>query len=531
MARKLQEIPVIVFDSGGNYYPKAMTSSYVHAFREFGIDLTALETEEAVKRIRASSIHREVAAALEDWAIEVWNSEGEKPNRNELLAIVRAVDPDPLRNRLRDAREKMDPAALIELAALPEILEIGPRSLKHLGIALTAKKVRRNKEAVVLLAQAQRMYPGDYSINELLGHLCRESKPPRLDEAIRCFSAAVAIHPENQSARINLGVAFADRGDVDEAIEVFRHVVRHMPSHIRGYMNLGSALWRNGDLDGAIAAYTQGVRYQPDVFGLRLSLGSALRAKGQLEAALVEGQECIRLGPQDFRGYVCLSDALVKLGRFDEARKVLREGEERVSGNPRHEQELANYRRTCENEIKLEIQLSRVLKGEAKPITNVERLMFAERCAAPDKRLYLAAVRLFEQAFAEDPKLIAGAPSEPRYNAACCAVQAGCGQGKDSSDLAPKERARLRNQALDWLRADLDAWNEQMKKEPEKTRTVVRQMQHWQKDTDFARVRGSEALAKLPEAERTAWEKPWSDVAGTLATGQKTAPAEKASAK
>ena len=80
-----------------------------------------------------------------------------------------------------------------------------------------------------------------------------------------------------------------------------------------------------------------------------------------------------------------------------------------------------------------------------------------------------------------------------------------------------KERARLRKQALDWLRADLDAWKDELKQRPVTARRqVVQKMQHWRKDTDFAGVRGPEALAKLPEAERPAWQKLWADVAETL---------------
>jgi hypothetical protein len=37
-------------------------------------------------------------------------------------------------------------------------------------------------------------------------------------------------------------------------------------------------------------------------------------------------------------------------------------------------------------------------------------------------------------------------------------------------------------------------------------------LQHWQKDADLAGLRGKEALAKLPEAERAAWEQFWTDV-------------------
>ena len=42
-----------------------------------------------------------------------------------------------------------------------------------------------------------------------------------------------------------------------------------------------------------------------------------------------------------------------------------------------------------------------------------------------------------------------------RYNAACAAALAGSGRGHDTGKLKDDELARLRKQALDWLRADL----------------------------------------------------------------------------
>ena len=57
-------------------------------------------------------------------------------------------------------------------------------------------------------------------------------------------------------------------------------------------------------------------------------------------------------------------------------------------------------------------------------------------------------------------------------------------------------------------------------------------MQHWLDDPDFAGVRGPDALAKLPEAERPDWQKLWADVADTLARAQgKTAPEQKPGVK
>jgi eukaryotic-like serine/threonine-protein kinase len=136
--------------------------------------------------------------------------------------------------------------------------------------------------------------------------------------------------------------------------------------------------------------------------------------------------------------------------------------------------------------------------------------------------------RLYSTAFAEKPHLADDIKAFHRYNAACAAALAGCGQGSDVDKLDAKERARLRQQALDWLRADLKAYRQVMEKAAGKTGPEIAQrMQHWLQDGDFAGVRDDNALAKLPEDERAAWRKLWADVAELLAKAQGKNPAEK----
>jgi hypothetical protein len=57
-------------------------------------------------------------------------------------------------------------------------------------------------------------------------------------------------------------------------------------------------------------------------------------------------------------------------------------------------------------------------------------------------------------------------------------------------------------------------------------------LQHYLADADFTGVRGPEALARLPEAERQAWQHLWNNVADTLARAQrKTTPEKKSDVK
>src|SRR5262249_46687104 len=89
-----------------------------------------------------------------------------------------------------------------------------------------------------------------------------------------------------------------------------------------------------------------------------------------------------------------------------------------------------------------------------------------------------------------------------------------------------KGSARLRQLALGWLRADLEAWGRLLEKAPDKARTaagVAGVLRQWQEDGDLAGVRGAEAIGKLPEAERQPGQKLWADVADALARMQRQA--------
>jgi hypothetical protein len=154
------------------------------------------------------------------------------------------------------------------------------------------------------------------------------------------------------------------------------------------------------------------------------------------------------------------------------------------------------------------------------PADAAERADYAQLCHK--KHLYASAVRLYREAFTAKPSL-ASAANGLRYDAACAAAAAGCGDGKDAAKVSEGELAAFRQQALDWLQTDLNAWRGLLDKDPNKgRRTVAQSMQHWLRDPDFKGVRGSDALARLPEAERQPWRQFWGDVQVLLDRAQAT---------
>jgi serine/threonine-protein kinase len=164
----------------------------------------------------------------------------------------------------------------------------------------------------------------------------------------------------------------------------------------------------------------------------------------------------------------------------------------------------------------LNARLPAILSGEVKPADAGEQVGLALLCQHPSKRLYAASARFFTDAFAAEPKLAEDLPSGYRFNAARAAAQAGCGQGEDAP-AAEADRARLRSQAMEWLRADLAAWKPRLSSPVSQEHAqAVQALRHWREDEDLAGVRDADALEKLPEGERAEWRKLWADVDALL---------------
>src|SRR5205807_9715546 len=170
-------------------------------------------------------------------------------------------------------------------------------------------------------------------------------------------------------------------------------------------------------------------------------------------------------------------------GRFTDALAAFKTGHELGSQRADWPCPSAALIREAERLVQLDARLPKVLNGESQPADAAECLQLASLCQLPCKQLNAAVAGFSADAFAAEPKLADDLGAGHRYNAACAAALAGCSQGKDAADLSDKERARLRRQALDWLRADLKAWGKLLDKGPDRARPfIIQQLQHWQED-------------------------------------------------
>jgi eukaryotic-like serine/threonine-protein kinase len=374
-------------------------------------------------------------------------------------------------------------------------------------------------------------------------------------------------------ARAAYGTALAIQKKLADA---HPSVTRYQHDLATSHNNLGLLLSKTGpaeeartELEAGLAvqqkladAHPSVTQYQRDLAATHGNLGNLFTANGQpaeartaIEATVTIFRKLSDSNPEspDFKGLLgnalnnmAALDLLAK--RFESAHDKLREAiacqRKALAANPRHpiyrkyltnhlyllimasrglgrtdeadeaERELNGLEANDPTTAALDARLAAVLKGEA-PKTNAERLDLAQR--AYDKSLHAAAARLFAEAFAIDPKLADNRQAQFPYNAACAASRAAAGKGTDSPPPDDAAKAKLRQQALEWLQAELAVWTKLVESGPRQTNALIAQtLKHWQDDTDLTGIRDDKAIAALPESERAAWRTLWADVAALL---------------
>jgi serine/threonine-protein kinase len=208
---------------------------YALTFREYGVDVSKLPAADAGARIAATPIAAEMVDALDQWAFvrRVANPKDASKAR-ELSAIATAADPDPWRAQLRDALDLEATDKEQALATLQELAASKPDESRHresisrLAYALGHLGDRETEAS--LLRRAQRAQPDDFWINHDLARSLMGAG--KFEEAVRFYSAALAIRPNSEFILVALGDALRAAGRAEEAAGYPRSRSR-LPGRVR----------------------------------------------------------------------------------------------------------------------------------------------------------------------------------------------------------------------------------------------------------------------------------------------------------
>jgi serine/threonine-protein kinase len=314
-------------------------------FRRFGIDIEVLERNEAAERIRGRSVREELIAALDSWANI--RSRADRASADRISEIADAVDPDPLRHRLRGAIARRDRKELEELAAPEGLAALPPATVNILAEALW--KLGAADPCVAMLRQARRLRPEDLWINHSLAFCLLHMKPPRNAEAVRFFTTVVALRPQSPGAHFNLGVALDRAGNLADAAAEYRQAAELHPAYFRAHYELGMALQRQGNVVQAVEAYRRALGLQPDCAEAHCDVGAALHELGRPAEAAEEFRRAIQLRPDLPEAHNNLGIALYDLGHPADAEQAYRRAIELRRNYANAHRNLGNALRTLGN--------------------------------------------------------------------------------------------------------------------------------------------------------------------------------------
>jgi serine/threonine-protein kinase len=354
------------------------------------------------------------------------------------------------------------------------------------------------EEAVGAFRDAVRLGWNTADANANLGlallHLGRDA------EAVDALRLAIEKDPASAESHFNLGLVSERLGKLDEAADAYGEATRLRPDHAAAHNQLGVVLHAQGKLDAAIVAYREATRHGPKVAAVaHLNLGGIYGRRRDFDAALAELRKALQLRPDYAAAYEAMGFVFLERGDLDDALREMRKTVALRSQTPEGSGESALRVTRIERAIEMSRKLPLVLSGELEAEDVQVYLILAMANSA--KHRHVTAARLYALALDRDPYLTGAV----RKNAALAAMVAGDGEcregGEDFRQLPPDERRVWLDRSLNWLRAELAAYQEQAESDPAR---VLVELSGWSEK--LAGLREEDAFARLSADDRGKWE-------------------------
>lgn len=228
------------------------------AFLDFGIDFRQQSAEQIAEIIRQSPIRNQLAHGLDLWLrtgfylILRGNDRYSLQELRERIPALLQGDPDPLRVRLRRlAFSGRPPVSEMTEIAQADLEEMQPRTLAVLVSNLLMGRDQRLWPS--LCQRGLRLYPDDLSLLDTCAAAYRRGR--RSAEAVRYYTAALALRPGISGLWRSLAAALSEQGRQEEAVAALQRAADLRPDLARIHYELGQALKESGQEAAAAAAF------------------------------------------------------------------------------------------------------------------------------------------------------------------------------------------------------------------------------------------------------------------------------------
>jgi tetratricopeptide (TPR) repeat protein len=269
---------------------------------------------EAAARLegRPDSIRRNVLAALDEYLR--LTPKPKSQTRQWLLAALDAADNDAWRLQARKAVVAGDWKTLDQLAREAEVPEQPPSFLLHVARTLP---VERKSTRLKLFRRTQRAYPADLWANHDLAFELMQTGQPA--EAIRYYTAALALRPHHPEIYFNRGIALQAAGELDAAIADYRTSLDLAPQYAAAHRKLAGALLEKGHIEEAIGESSKAIELDAKHALAWFYRGDAYRRLQQYEKAVRDFSKAIELDPKLAVAWVNRGGAYTQLHQYDKA--------------------------------------------------------------------------------------------------------------------------------------------------------------------------------------------------------------------
>jgi len=230
---------------------------------------------------RPTAIQAVVVAALNEC---LGHAPRDDSNTREwLTSVLREADSDPWRNKVRPVF--MQPATLEALVGDIDVRQQPPSFLLLVADRLPDESPSR----LDLARRVQFAYPGDFWANTHLGSELRHMG--KYAEAVRYYTAALSLRPDNPGALVNRAQALKKAGELEAAVADHERAITVSPRYGMAYASFGLILLDQKKLPEAMAACRKALEYGAKDAKVYDRCGIILRGLGQPNDAI----ECFRM--------------------------------------------------------------------------------------------------------------------------------------------------------------------------------------------------------------------------------------------
>jgi len=370
----------------------------------------------------------------------------------------------------------------------------------HVFLALIYRDLGRPDSTIAALRKANTLRPGDDDIVEALGIAL--ANHGQAEEAVRWFRQLVRRVPANGMAHSHLGKALLAAASPEAAVDELRKAVDLDPGHVESLVALGGALRACRRTDEALAVARRAAELAPSSPTTQINLLVLLEDVGDVEEAVSVARSLVRSQPLLVDGWHALGRLLVVTGRPADALKALEVASRLADDGPDGDYEVHLAIRRCKHQVEMDNELPAVLRREVNP-SPAEKAQYADLCRR--KGQTREAVRLYEEAFGEDPTLASDVLGGHRLGAALAAAALAAG-GATSEDESSRTRCLIK--ARTWLEADLRFWTANIGgKTPVGRAYGYQALKEWRTCRELRPIWSGDRNANLSGPEREAWRK------------------------